>query len=146
MLVYICQILNHWQPMSNKDSSVCKRFLHSEIRQKVWFVNIRMLLMHAGSKTVVSLIEGLVWFRFMVFNATFSNISVISWRSVLLVEETWQNHQPASRWQTLSHNTQLHLAWLGFELATLVVIGTDCIGSCKSNYHMTTTAPLVEGY
>jgi hypothetical protein len=29
---------------------------------------------------------GLVWF--MVFNATFNNISVISWRSVLLVEET----------------------------------------------------------
>ena len=28
----------------------------------------------------------LVWF--MVFYATFSNISVISWRSVLLVEET----------------------------------------------------------
>jgi hypothetical protein len=29
---------------------------------------------------------GLVWF--MVFNATFNNISVISWRSVLLVEKT----------------------------------------------------------
>ena len=29
---------------------------------------------------------GLVWF--MVFNATFNNISVISWLSVLLVEET----------------------------------------------------------
>jgi len=27
-----------------------------------------------------------VWF--MVFNATFNNISVISWRSVLLVKET----------------------------------------------------------
>ena len=27
-------------------------------------------------------------FGFMVFNATFNNISVISWRSVLLVEET----------------------------------------------------------
>jgi len=26
-------------------------------------------------------------FRFMVFNTTFNNISVISWRSVLLVEE-----------------------------------------------------------
>jgi hypothetical protein len=26
--------------------------------------------------------------RFMVLNATFNNISVISWRSVLLVEET----------------------------------------------------------
>jgi hypothetical protein len=30
-----------------------------------------------------------------------------------------------------------------FELTTLVVIGTDCIGSCTSNYHMitVTTAP-----
>jgi len=28
----------------------------------------------------------MVWF--MVFNATFNNISVMSWRSVLLVEET----------------------------------------------------------
>jgi hypothetical protein len=26
--------------------------------------------------------------RFVVFNATFNNISVISWQSVLLVEET----------------------------------------------------------
>jgi hypothetical protein len=44
----------------------------------------------------------------MVFNATFSNISVISWQSALLVEETGvhrENHQPAaSHWQTLSHN------------------------------------------
>ena len=34
----------------------------------------------------------------MVFNATFNNISVISWWSVLLVEETGvpgENHQPA---------------------------------------------------
>ena len=28
------------------------------------------------------------WVRFMVINATFNNISVISWWSVLLVEET----------------------------------------------------------
>jgi hypothetical protein len=37
-----------------------------------------------------------VWFRFMVFNATFNNISVISWRSVLLVEEigvSAENHR-----------------------------------------------------
>jgi hypothetical protein len=31
---------------------------------------------------------------------------------------------------------RVHLAWVGFELITLVVIGTDCIGSCQSNYHM----------
>ena len=45
---------------------------------------------------------------FMVFNATYYNMSVISWRSVLLVEETavpGENHQPLkSRCQTLSHN------------------------------------------
>jgi hypothetical protein len=44
----------------------------------------------------------------MAFNATFNNISVISLRSVLLVEETIvprENHRPAaSHWQTLSHN------------------------------------------
>ena len=33
--------------------------------------------------------------RVMVFNATFNNISVISWRSVLLVDETGENHRPA---------------------------------------------------
>jgi hypothetical protein len=46
--------------------------------------------------------------RVMVFNATFNNISVISWRLVLLVEETGvpgENHRrAASHWQTLSHN------------------------------------------
>ena len=28
------------------------------------------------------------WYRFMLFNSTLINISVISWQSVLLVEET----------------------------------------------------------
>jgi len=45
---------------------------------------------------------------FMVFNATFNNISVISWRSVLLFGGTGvpgENHRSvASHWQTLSHN------------------------------------------
>ena len=36
---------------------------------------------------------------FMVFNATFNNISAISWQSVLLMEETGENHWPAaSHW------------------------------------------------
>jgi len=42
-----------------------------------------------------------------VFNTTFNNISVKSWRSVLL-EETGvsrENHRPAaSYWKTISHN------------------------------------------
>ena len=33
--------------------------------------------------------------------------------------------------------------WAGFKLTTLVVIGTDCICSCKFNYHdFTTTSPI----
>ena len=32
---------------------------------------------------------------------------------------------------------RVHLAWAGFELTTLVVIGTDCIGT---NYHTITTS------
>jgi hypothetical protein len=58
--------------------------------------------------------------RVMVCYATFNNISIILWRSVLLVEKTGvlgENHRPVtSHWQTLS----------------LVVIGTDCTGNCKS--------------
>jgi len=48
----------------------------------------------------------------MVFNAIFNDISVILWRSVLLMEESGvpgENYRP-----------------------TLVVIGTDCIDSSKS--------------
>ena len=44
----------------------------------------------------------------MVFNATFNNISTISWRSFLLVEEAGvprENHRPVtSHWQTLKHD------------------------------------------
>jgi len=44
----------------------------------------------------------------MMYNATFNDISVISWISVLFVEETGVprvNHLPvASHWKPLSHN------------------------------------------
>ena len=55
---------------------------------------------------IIFYMEGYV--KVMVFHTTFNNISVISWRSVLLVEETGiprENHRRAvSQWQTLSHN------------------------------------------
>jgi len=44
----------------------------------------------------------------MVFNTAFNNISVISWRSVLLVEKTEYPEKTTlpvtNHWQTLSHN------------------------------------------
>jgi hypothetical protein len=83
----------------------------------------------------------------MVFNATFNNISVISWRSVFSVEETGENHWPdASHWRTWSHtvvsSTPRHERDSKPQ-RRFVVIDIDCIGSCKSNYRTTTnTAAL----
>ena len=65
----------------------------------------------------------------------------------LLMEETWvprENHWPAaSHWQTLSHDVvSSTLRLSGFELTILVVMGTDCIDSNKSNYYTITTAHI----
>ena len=82
---------------------------------------------HLGSIVVTSLMYSFVvktsswyttlkWKQFIYilflwcygFNATFNNISAITWRSVLLVEEnrvSGENYWPAaSHWQTLSDN------------------------------------------
>jgi hypothetical protein len=56
----------------------------------------QLLLPTFPSKLITDLRVGVM---VMVFNTTFNNISVISWRSVLLVEETGvpeENHRPAA--------------------------------------------------
>jgi hypothetical protein len=76
----------------------------------------------------------------MVFNATFIDISAISWWSVLLVEKTTDLPQVTDK----LYYIKLYQYILPFELTTLMVIDTDSTGSCKSNYHMmTTTTSLV---
>jgi hypothetical protein len=59
----------------------------------------------------------------MVFNATFSNISVISWWSVLLVEEPGvpgEIYRPAaSNWQALSHNV-VHFCFSSYLLTNVL--------------------------
>jgi len=80
-----------------------------------WIVStaVDMSLQQEWKKKHYTISNGLIWFGSMVLNATFNNISVILWRSVLLVEETGvsgENHRSiASFWQTLSHNV-VHLA------------------------------------
>jgi hypothetical protein len=93
------------------------------------------------TKTINNLWMGLVKGFFLVLNTTFNNISVISWRSVLLVEETGvarENNRHAAS-NKLYHIMLYTSPWAWFELATSVVIGTDCIGSCKFNHHTITT-------
>ena len=78
----------------------------------------------------------------LVFNTTFNNISVISWQSVLLVEETGEsgeNYRPVTRhltnlitWCWIEYTSP----WAGFKLTTLVVVGTEYIDSLNQ-VHLT---------
>jgi hypothetical protein len=67
-------------------------------------IHVHIFLKREAGKTFTKLFY-IKRFRFIVLNATFNNISVIWWRSGLLVEKTGVNVQPvASHRQTLSHN------------------------------------------
>ena len=74
-----------------------------------------------------------------------SGVSSISWQSVLLVTETGiprENHRPvASHWLTFFHIMlyRVQIAWSGFELTCLVMIGIYYTYSCKCYYHVITT-------
>jgi hypothetical protein len=48
-----------------------------------------------------------------------------------------ENHRPVAS-HKLYHIMLYSTPWSRFELTTSVVIGTDCLGNCKSNYHMIT--------
>ena len=67
---------------------------------------------------------------------------VISWRRFYW----WGRPGDLSQVTDKLYHIMLYTSpWSRFELTTLVVIGTDCIGSCKSNYHTftATTAYVV---
>ena len=129
-------------PTINRTSFLCEflvmrlfKYVHEEDMRYIWGgggCNRNEMLYHGISNSYLQLysieftwlinwvwcnINGSVWF--MVFNATFNNISVLSWRS-LAHFITWCC-------------TEYTSSWTGFELPTLVVIGTDCTGICKSS-------------
>ena len=77
------------------------------------------------------LIIRLVWLQIMVmvFNTTFNNISIISWRSILLVEET---AVPAENTDLPQVTDKLqHIKLYGIRNHNVSGIDTDWTGSCK---------------
>ena len=111
-----------------ESNSPRRKHVHHHIislREEVWFHTLTPSLLikvpvyvpsHESERSYIcvgvcvddaSFYDCFVW---LLFNATFNNISVISWRSVLLVKETGENHRPAAiHLQALSHNI-VHLA------------------------------------
>ena len=71
--------------------------------------------------------------RVKVFNATFNSISVVWWSVLLLEEYPVKTNDRLQVTDKLYHIMlyHIHLVWVGFELAGLMVIGTDCIMKWK---------------
>ena len=87
-----------WQPAYDGYGPIRNYTIQYKSEGKMWTDFVESIPPSSSSYAVTGYV--LIWF--MVFYATVNNISVISWRSVSLVEETGvlgENHRPvASHW------------------------------------------------
>ena len=115
--------------------STCRRIIYID-----WLTSSRFSM---SWQPDIVFLEKPLRVRVMLFNATSNNVSIISWQSVLLVEETevpGENHQPvANHWQTLSHNvvsSTSRLRWIRTHSALMgqVVVNPTIIRSRPRRY------------
>jgi hypothetical protein len=102
----------------------------------VWWLCSQLCMQSVPITTNVGL--SLVWFGWLWLTSLSTIFQLYRggqfywWRAPEYPEKTTDLSQVID---TLNHIMlyRVHLTWTGFELTTLVVIGTDCTGSCKSN-------------